>query len=80
MFQKFNLLCLIFGLWCSLAAANRLDQYGVYGTLDDGSISSTTTARYNAALRCLGVNPQQSVDLEQVRRERFLERTYAHWN
>lgn len=69
---------MLFGLCCSLAVANRLDQYGVYGTLDDGSSSSTTTARYNAALRCLNVNPQQSMDLEQVRRE--FSGTYAQWN
>lgn len=74
---------MIFGLCCTLpghVAANRLDQYGVYGTLDDdgSSSSSTTTVRYNAAMRCINVNPQQSVDLEQVRI--LVAATYAHYN
>lgn len=69
MFVNFPTICgLIFALLYTLTGANRLDQYGVYGTLDDdGSSSSTTTQRYNAAMRCINVNPQQYVDLEQVR-------------
>lgn len=74
MFVKFRTICgLIFALLYTLTGhatgANRLDQYGVYGTLDDdgSSSSSTTTVRYNAAMRCINVNPQQYVDLEQVR-------------
>ncbi|KAH8395217.1 hypothetical protein KR222_002787 [Zaprionus bogoriensis] len=65
MFGKFTALCLLFAL-CSgsaLVAGNRMDQFGIYGALDT---SSTTTDRNLAAMRCVNVNPQHSVDLEQI--------------
>ncbi|XP_043648400.1 uncharacterized protein LOC122616881 [Drosophila teissieri] len=51
----------IFGLfWCSIAGT-AVDQFGMYG----GS-PITTTERSNAELRCMNINPQNSVDLEQI--------------
>ncbi|XP_022213822.2 uncharacterized protein LOC111068575 [Drosophila obscura] len=52
---------LIFGIcWCHIAG-NALDQYGI--TLSGGS---STTERINSAMRCMNINPQNSVDLEQI--------------
>lgn len=51
----------IFGIFWSHAVANNLDHY-VYGSMD----GSTSTERINAAVRCINVKPQSSVDLQQV--------------
>ncbi|SPP85383.1 uncharacterized protein LOC117586879 [Drosophila guanche] len=52
---------LIFSLcWCHIAG-NALEQYGI--TLPGGS---STTERINSAMRCMNINPQNSVDLEQI--------------
>ncbi|XP_017139284.1 uncharacterized protein LOC108153678 [Drosophila miranda] len=49
---------LIFSIcWCN---GNALDQYGIV------SGGSTTTERINSAMRCMNINPQNSVDLEQI--------------
>ncbi|XP_037722252.1 uncharacterized protein LOC119555105 [Drosophila subpulchrella] len=58
MFTKSLAYLAIFGLfWGSMA----VDQYGLYG----GS-GFSTTERSNAELRCMNINPQNSVDLEQI--------------
>lgn len=61
MLLKFVAFFVIFGICCSHGAANNLDHY-VYGSME----GSTTTERLNAAVRCVNVKPQSSVDLEQV--------------
>ncbi|EDW17351.2 uncharacterized protein LOC6586609 [Drosophila mojavensis] len=51
----------IFGVCWSHALANNLDHY-VYGSMD----GTTSTERINAAVRCINVKPQSSVDLQQI--------------
>jgi len=63
MFTKSLASLVIIGLfWGSMA----VDQYGLYG----GS-GLSTTERSNAELRCMNINPQNSVDLEQVKGIRY---------
>ncbi|EDV95795.1 kinesin-related protein 10 [Drosophila grimshawi] len=57
MFIKFVVFCVI----VDICAANNLDHYN-YGSMD----GTTSTERINAAMRCVNVNPQNSVDLEQI--------------
>jgi len=57
----------IFGLFWGSIAGTVVDQFGIYG----GS-PITTTERSNAELRCMNINPQNSVDLEQVRYDKII--------
>ncbi|XP_017049695.1 uncharacterized protein LOC108093862 [Drosophila ficusphila] len=50
----------IFGLLWSTIAGTAVDQYGVFGG------PASTTERSNAELRCMNINPQHSLDLEQI--------------
>ncbi|XP_020816786.1 uncharacterized protein LOC110190562 [Drosophila serrata] len=52
----------IFVLFWGLIAGSAVEQYGNYGS--PSSIS--TTQRSNSELRCMNINPQNSVDLEQI--------------
>ncbi|XP_016973099.1 uncharacterized protein LOC108040245 [Drosophila rhopaloa] len=61
MFTKYLASLAIFGLFWGLIAGTAVEQYGVYG---GSSISSTE--RINTELRCMNINPQQSVNLEQI--------------
>lgn len=53
----------ILSLCVGLISGTAVDQYGGYGT----GVSSSTTQRSNSELRCMDINPQNSVDLEQVK-------------
>ncbi|EDV41114.1 uncharacterized protein Dana_GF10855 [Drosophila ananassae] len=52
----------ILSLCVGLISGTAVDQYGRYGT----GVSSSTTQRSNSELRCMDINPQNSVDLEQM--------------
>ncbi|XP_030380271.1 uncharacterized protein LOC115628345 [Scaptodrosophila lebanonensis] len=47
-------------IFCCLEAVRTVDQYGF--SVD----GMTSTERINSALRCMNINPQNSVDLEQI--------------
>ncbi|EDW68609.2 uncharacterized protein [Drosophila virilis] len=51
----------IFSVCWSHCAGNNLD-HNVFGSVD----GATSTERINAAMRCVNVNPQHSVDLQQI--------------
>lgn len=63
MFESKSFTCwTILSLCVGLISGTAVDQYGGYGT----GVSSSTTQRSNSELRCMDINPQNSVDLEQM--------------
>ncbi|ALC44004.1 CG32032 [Drosophila busckii] len=62
MLQKFVIIGMLLSICCSRIAANNMDHYN-YGSMDN---MMTTTERLNSAVRCVNVNPQNSVDLQQI--------------
>ncbi|KAH8366081.1 hypothetical protein KR093_008892 [Drosophila rubida] len=59
MFIKFATLFVIICIWLSIVAGNQDDLYGYVA-------GSSSTERINAAMRCMNVHPQNSVDLKQI--------------
>ncbi|KAH8335313.1 hypothetical protein KR074_010361 [Drosophila pseudoananassae] len=62
MFESKSFTCwTIFSLCVGLISGTAVDQYG-YNT----GVSSSTTQRSNYEMRCMDINPQNSMDLEQM--------------
>ncbi|KAH8364220.1 hypothetical protein KR084_003971 [Drosophila pseudotakahashii] len=61
MFTKSLAYLAVFGLFCGSIAVTAVDQFGLYG-----SSGVSTTERNNAEMRCMNINSQNSVDLEQI--------------